>query len=160
MTKSQQNIAVLIIALIMTGTLAAFFYYMQGGSNVRKDPKYHEVAAAVGPQFDMITRYLDNVEKAYADPATIPVREASEAAKRSSGPFRFHMASMGVYEGRMGYCLVAEHVTNKGRAYHSSIPVRDPTWDGRRSYYHYVTGKEPMPDVTGPCNEQVIRRRG
>ena len=38
------------------------------------------------------------------------------------------------------------------------LPVNDPTWDGKRSYYHYVFGVEPQPDSNGPCNTSVIRK--
>jgi len=160
MTSKKRHIdkAVIVVALGMALTLAAYFYSLHH-SGVQYEPEYRKVAAQVGPQFDTIARYLQRVERAYPDSSKIPEREIREAAQRKQGEFRFRMANMGEYGGKMEYCLVAENIYTGGRAYHSSVPVHDNTWQGKRSYYHVVTGTEPEPDLDGPCNEQVIRRR-
>lgn len=151
------DMAVLTIVLIMFCTLIAFFYFVQH-SRVKSDPKYREVKAAVGPQFDKIVKYIEYLDRSSSGTGCASKKEMQEAASRKEGQFRFSLANMGSYNGEIAYCLVAENVVNKGRAYHSSVIVNDPTWDGKRSYHHYVTGKEPAPDLGGPCNEQVIRR--
>lgn len=151
--------AVIGIGLIMAGILASYFYFYQNSTNqIQRDPKYQEVATKVGPQFDKITKYLDHLENAYPSAANIPKREVRNAGTFQAGDFRFKVANISDYRGELGYCLVAEHIQNKGRAYHSSELVNDPTWHGNRSYYHYVTGKEPIADLDGPCNETIIMR--
>lgn len=150
--------AVALVGLIMTLILAAYFFSMLK-SGVQYEPEYRKVAAKVGPQFDNIARYIEKVERAYPDSKAIPEREMKVAASRQEGEFRFQLANMGEFNGKMEYCLMAEHIYKGGRAYHSSVPVYDNTWQGKRSYYHYVTGSEPEPDLDGPCNEQVIRKR-
>ncbi len=155
-TFKKIDLAVVTIAGGMILTLVLFFYFMQK-DGIKRDPKYIEVSSQVGPQFDKISSYLDTVKRHYKSAGEIPQSEARNAADRRAGKFHFQMKNMGVYNGEFGYCLVAEHINNNGRAYYSSIPVTDPTWEGNRSYHHYVTGQEPAPDLTGPCNEQVIR---
>jgi len=156
--KKHIDKAVIVVAAIMGLILLAYYYSLQK-SGVQYEEEYRKVAAKVGPQFNNISRYLEGVKKAYPKQQDIPEREMKEAANRKQNDFAFRLANMGMYNGAMEYCLIAEHIYDKGRAYHSSIPVHDGTWQGKRSYYHYVTGNEPAPDLDGPCNEQVIRRR-
>lgn len=155
-SRSTIDVSVIIIAGGMILTLVLFFYFMQK-EGIKRDPKYIEVSSQVGPQFDKISSYLEKVKRHYKTAGDIPQSEARDAANRRAGNFHFQLKNMGVFNGEFGYCLVAEHISNNGRAYYSSIPVKDPTWDGNRSYHHYVTGQEPAPDLSGPCNEQVIR---
>ena len=150
--------AVIVVGLGMLITLIAYYYSLHK-AGVSYEPEYRKVAAKVGPGFNNISSYLEKVERAYQQPQDIPEREMQQAAQRTEGDFRFRLDNVEEKNGKMEYCLVAEHIYNKGRAYHSSVPVYDSTWQGKRSYYHYVTGKEPEPDLDGPCNEQVIKRR-
>lgn len=160
--KSHIDKAVLAVGLLMLLILIAYLYSLHK-SGTQYSPEYRKVAAEVGPQFDKIVHYLERVERAYPNAQNSArskqafKQELEQAANRKQGEFRFRLANMGSYQGQMAYCLEAESTLTHGRAYHSSLPVNDPTWQGKRSYYHYVTGQEPVPDLGGPCNEQVIR---
>ncbi len=149
------DLTVLVLAIIMGVTISLFF--LTNRTSLRYDPKYLEVVNQVGPQFDKISQYLDNLGKYYKSPKDIPKSEARSSSERRAGNFHIQMKNLGTYSGKLGYCLVAQHISNKGRAYYSSIPIRDPSWEGKRSYQHYVTGEEPVPDLDGPCNERVIK---
>ena len=153
--RKKIDLTVLVLAVVIMGVTVSLFF-MASKTSIHYDPKYIEVANQVGPQFDRISRYLDNLGKYYNSPADIPKSEARKSSERKAGNFRIQMKSMGTYNGKLGYCLVAQHISNKGRAYYSSVPIKDPSWEGKRSYQHYVTGEEPVPDLDGPCNERVI----
>lgn len=157
-TRSRKrDIVILIISLILLGA-GIYYYYEVTKYDIKHNPKYARVSGEVGPQFDKLSRYLDKLARYYDGGANIPRSALRQEENKLVGEFFYYARNVGVREGKFGYCLVAEHYQNQGRAYYSSVPVNDLTWDGKRSYYHYVFGVEPQPDLDGPCNSSVIRK--
>jgi hypothetical protein len=147
------GVSVFVLGLVVVlGT----FYFLEGRS-IRSHPLYEEVKSQVGPKFRAISRYIDKLERNLEVNSTEFREEArQEVAKSGAGSFRFSLHNFSQRDGEAVYCLVARHRENGGKAYFSSVPVQDDTWEGRVSYYHYVYATEPEPDPDGPCDKSVV----
>ena len=152
-----RDLVILLICLILLGG-GIFYYYQVTRYDIKHNPKYNKVSGEVGPQFEKLSKYLDKLARYYKGGDNIPRNALRQEENKLVGEFFYYLRNVGVNDGVFGYCLVAEHYKNHGRAYYSSVPVNNPTWDGKRSYYHYVFGVEPQPDLNGPCNASVIHK--
>lgn len=152
-----RDMMILLISLILLGC-GIYYYYEVVRHDIKHNPKYSKISGEVGPQFDKLSKYLDKLARYYKGGQNIPRNALRQEENKLVGDFFYYLRNVGVHNGTFGYCLVAEHYKNHGRAYYSSVSVDNPSWEGKRSYYHYVFGVEPQPDVLGPCNASVIRK--
>ncbi len=155
-TKKKPSYVLAIFGMLVL--LGLYIRFLQNHS-LKNNPKYLEVSREAGVQFGAINDYMRQLKKQAGSAKAVTAKDVKQLDGKKVGNFKYSVVNVGDYGGKLGYCIVAKHVRNKGLAFYSSKLVKDDTWEGQFSYLHYVTGQPPNPDPSGPCNSLAIEEK-